>query len=348
MSIRKRGESWQVRVRPFADRSFPTKDAAETYELDRKLKLKLGELYQEKPTLFGEEIDGYLERKGSMRPLRPASVEFFEKSARTWKPLRSMPVCNLRRAVIEDHIKRRAGKTPVAARNELQLAKAVLKDAASRGQVIDAGIFDIPAVRTEHAEGQLLEREQLALLQAAMPDRIDRIVPFVASVGLRLTEALSLSDAMVDLAAGELHIPRDLNKSRRPKPIPIGRHEAQLLREQMMARPIGASLLFPNAAGEMYSHSGFRHQWNPALKIAKLEGFKFHWLRHTAISTMARAGMPVETIALRVGHGDGGALILRLYRHLYPSEARAAVSLLDSYLDGQESAIVIASAEGNR
>jgi integrase len=57
--------------------------------------------------------------------------------------------------------------------------------------------------------------------------------------------------------------------------------------------------------------------------------FKFHWLRHTAISLMARAGMKAEVIAERVGHKDGGALIYRRYRHLFPSEVREAVSMLD-------------------
>ena len=57
--------------------------------------------------------------------------------------------------------------------------------------------------------------------------------------------------------------------------------------------------------------------------------FRFHWLRHTAISLMARAGMKAELIAERVGHNDGGALIYRRYRHLFPSEVREAVSMLD-------------------
>jgi integrase len=57
--------------------------------------------------------------------------------------------------------------------------------------------------------------------------------------------------------------------------------------------------------------------------------FKFHWLRHTAISLMARAGMKAELIAERVGHNDGGGLIYRRYRHLFPSEVREAVAMLD-------------------
>ncbi len=44
---------------------------------------------------------------------------------------------------------------------------------------------------------------------------------------------------------------------------------------------------------------------------------------------MARAGIKAEVIAKRVGHNHGGALIYRRYRHLFPSEVREAVSMLD-------------------
>lgn len=348
MSIRVRAGSYQVLVAPFPAKTLPTRQAAETVELDLKLKKKMGALYRDTPTTLGDEIDGHLDRKSARRPLRPASVEFFEKGARQWEPFRKTPLAVLRRAQIEDHLTRRAKVAPVAARNELQLLKSVLKEAASRGQDVDPGIFQIPAIRVEHAEGQALEPGELAALQAWMPDHVERIVPFVAIVGLRLNEALALADRMVDLAGATMTIPRDLNKSRRPKPIDLSQHETQLLREQMMARAPDSSLLFANEAGKRYTVTPFRRRWQAALTGAGLEGFKFHWLRHTAISRMAQAGMPVETIAQRVGHSDGGALILRRYRHLFPSEQKAAVALLDAYLDRQETDTIIPVAEGIR
>jgi hypothetical protein len=45
--------------------------------------------------------------------------------------------------------------------------------------------------------------------------------------------------------------------------------------------------------------------------------------------------MKPELIAQRVGHCDGGALIYRRYRHLFPSELRDAVSLVDELLRSQ-------------
>ena len=43
--------------------------------------------------------------------------------------------------------------------------------------------------------------------------------------------------------------------------------------------------------------------------------------------------MKAELIAERVGHNDGGALIYRRYRHLFPNELKEAVSMLDRIIE---------------
>ena len=352
MAIRKRGKGrWQVRVRPFPEITLPTKEAAETVELDLKLRLKLGHLYREKPTTLGDELDGLFERKKSMGgkrgPLRPAGVRYYQDCVRPWEPLRDTPVPALRRRQVEDHIAARAAVAPTAARNELQFLKAALRTAQSRGQQVDVGIFEIDPIRVEAREGEALEYEELFGLASWLPERVQRIVPFCGTVGLRFTEAVTLTDDRVDLEAGTIFIPGRLNKSRRPKPIPLARIEVQLLREQLLVRPPGTHVVFATEKGGVYSHSGFQSIWLPALLAAglaheeKRDGrtlvvadFRFHWLRHTAISLMARAGMKAELIAERVGHNDGGALIYRRYRHLFPTEVREAVSMLDRMVAG--------------
>ena len=76
MAIRKRGRGhWQVRVRPFPDMTLPTKEAAETVELDLKLRVKLGHLYREKPVTLGQELDGYLARKSATTIVRVAAFD---------------------------------------------------------------------------------------------------------------------------------------------------------------------------------------------------------------------------------------------------------------------------------
>ena len=157
MAIRKRGKGlWQVRVRPFPEVTVPTKEAAETVELDLKLRLKLGHLYREKPTKLGDELDGLLKRKRSMGgkrgALRPAGVRYYQDCVRPWDPLRDTPVPALRRRQVEDHIAARVSVAPTAARNELQFLKAALRAAQSRGQQVDFGIFEIDPIRVEPKE----------------------------------------------------------------------------------------------------------------------------------------------------------------------------------------------------
>lgn len=337
MSIRKRGKGWQVRVKPFPDQTFPTKAAAVYAEADLKRRKALGDLHVEKPETFGTVLDAHEERKlsrgGKKGKVRPATVRFYSQSKKGWKPLYGVLIPNLRRPLVEDHITARAAKAPVAARNELQFAKAALRSAQSRGQRVDPGIFAIEAIRHEAAEGRALELDELDAIAAWMPERIKRIVPLCGTLGLRWSEAVNLTDAMVDLAASTLTVPRDLNKSRKEKPVDLAAFEVRLLREQLLVRPVGTALVFPNARGGFYSESGFRKVWGRATKRAGLEGVRFHWLRHTAISFMARSGMSPEKIAARVGHSDGGVLIYRRYRHLYRGEMRAAVKALDAFMD---------------
>lgn len=336
MAIRKRGGRYQVRVRPFPDATYPTREAAETAELDLKLQKKLGRLYRPDAHTLGHELDQHEERRvalgGQRGKLRPATIRHLAECKRPWEPLRATLIPALRRSDVEDHIVKRARIAPVAARNELQFLKAALREAASRGQDIDPGVLEIRAIRTEPAEGIALELDQVHAIDARMPDRIGRIVTLCGTLGLRWAEAVNLDERMLRLDDAQLVIPRALNKSRREKPVPLARVEVLLLREQLMARQPGTRLVFPTAGGHVYSKSGFRSVWTPALEAAGLDGFRFHWLRHTAISLMARAGMKPELIAERVGHSDGGGLIYRRYRHLFPSEVTAAVGLVDAFV----------------
>lgn len=340
MSIRKRGNpghySYQVRVPGFPAVTVPTRDAAEAVQLDLLLRKRLGHLYQEKPAKLGAELDDFLHFKETMGgrrgPLRPAGVRWYRDSVKPWTPLRDALIPALRRSTVEDHIIARAAVAPVAARNELQVLKAALRRAESRGQRVDANIYDIPPPTHERREPRALTLDELDEIASWMPKHIKRIVLLVGLVGLRFTEALTLTDDRVDLAASELFVPGRLSKNRKPKSISLAAREVQLLREQLLVRAPGATHVFATRRGNGYTRSAFNeHAWWPALEKLRLKGeLHFHDLRHTAISLSAKAGIPAEIIAERVGHTDGGALIRRRYRHLYPGEAASHMGKLDA------------------
>jgi hypothetical protein len=49
---------------------------------------------------------------------------------------------------------------------------------------------------------------------------------------------------------------------------------------------------------------------------------------------MIAAGCHVKVIAQRMGHSDGGALVLRRYGHLYKGAGRQAAIALESHVFG--------------
>jgi integrase len=144
------------------------------------------------------------------------------------------------------------------------------------------------------------------------------------------------------LSARTLTIPPELCKERRRKVIPLTDEETSLLREQLLARAPGSALVFPKRHGSPWRYSAFqRLVWKPMLRDAAsawkkdhpagnepFSGLTCHDLRHTAASLMRQAGMPAELVAERLGHSDGGALLLRTYRHVRAGETRAALDAI--------------------
>ena len=60
------------------------------------------------------------------------------------------------------------------------------------------------------------------------------------------------------------------------------------------------------------------------VKRAGLPACNFHTLRHSHASELLRMGVPVHVAAARLGHKDGGALLLKVYAHSTDKAAREA------------------------
>jgi integrase len=328
VSIRRRGKAYQVRVAPFPAQTLPTRAAAEKVELDLKLRRSMGELYVERGRTLGQELDAFLQRvAASGRSSR--TIEYYERSAKVWEPLRSKQVAALRRPAIEDFITVRAAAHPRSAKNELELLKRVLADAKARGQKVDPAVVAIPPIKHQARRGRALTVRELWELAAWVPEHSSRLVLVAGQVGARQNFWFNLTDDMLDLKAATLTLPADVQKNRRDHRVYLTEMETRLLREQLLVRAAGTNLVFPTPTGRKWTRSGFRDRvWVPALKHAaaanpRFEGFTFHLLRHTAGSLMASFGVDPASAAERLGHTDGGALFLRRYRHLYEGEKRA-------------------------
>jgi integrase len=189
-------------------------------------------------------------------------------------------------------------------------------------------------------EGRALSADELEFLAAYAPSYGFRLVLLAGTTGNRIDELFTLTDDRVDVSGKTITIPAELCKERRRKVIPLTDEETQLLREQLLARAPG-QLVFPKRYDSPWRYSAFqRLVWKPMLRDAirawegeketpePFSGLTCHDLRHTAVNLMRQAGMPVELAAERLGQGDGGALLLRTYRHVRIGETRAALDAI--------------------
>jgi integrase len=327
-------------VSPFPAQTLRTRADAERVELELKRRKALGELWAAPAVTLGEAMDGTLGRLRTTGSPSESWMALNVLAAKAWSLLGGVRLPELKRSVVEDMTQERAAEHAKSAKNELEFLKRVLREAKARGQRVDPAIFEIPPVKHKARRGRALTVKELYEFASWFPEHVSRMIVLAGRVGPRQKVWFNLTDSMVDLKAGTMTIPAELAKSGREHCIYFSDLEASLVREQLMVRAPGTSLVFPTPEGESWKANRFRDRcWLGAVKAAVkhdprspsvFEGFTFHMLRHTAGSLMALAGFDPAAAAERLEHNDGGALFLRTYRHLYEGEKRANASRLDT------------------
>jgi integrase len=226
----------------------------------------------------------------------------------------------------------------------LEFLKRALHDAKGRGQRVDEAIFEIRPIKHLPRTGRALTVSELYELGSWFPEHVSRMILLGGQVGCRQNVWFELTDDMLDMKAGTILIPACLAKRRREHRIYLTGLEVKLLREQLLIRAAGTTLVFPTIEGHKWQANRFRDRvWLSAIEAAVtndpamvaghgsvFERFTFHMLRHTAASLMALAGMDPAVAAERLEHSDGGALFHKTYRHLYEGEKRNQAKRLEA------------------
>jgi len=143
-----------------------------------------------------------------------------------------------------------------------------------------------------------LTDEQLRLLLKACSgkDLIDRrdeaIVRLMAETGLRAGEVIALEVADVDLQQGRAIVRR--GKGGKGRAIPFGAQTAAALDRYMRTRRAhrlgGTGALWLGGNGQTFSYHGLNLALKRRAKVAGIEGFHLHLMRHTAATRWLRAG----------------------------------------------------------
>jgi integrase len=186
--------------------------------------------------------------------------------------------------------------------------------------VTEGSLLDNPAAKLHkasvkqkelHLPSQAQFQEMLKFLDVGMRRKKAAIVVrFLAFSGMRLSEAASITPAMVDLDRGEFRLPGSITKNGKERRVPI-------IPEM---RPLLCRLLddykTDNRTGPILPCRDPLKSLQIVCRMAGIPVITNHDLRHLFTTRCIESGVDVKTIASWLGHQDGGALILKTYAHL--------------------------------
>ena len=225
------------------------------------------------------------------------------------------------------------GRSESTIRKTLIPVKAMLADALDDGAIAVhplSGLRWSPRATTKRSSrepARALTRAELALLlERVRPDR-KLLVEFLASTGLRVSEALGLDWPDLDLG-DRPHVKVRAQRYRTAervalesayarREIPLIAAMAEALRALRPDDPRAAEgPVFVDGRGRPLKYTTLYHKvWVPAREAAALDWAGLHTLRHTFASLLVAEGRSLPQIASWMGH-HSPAFTLAVYAHL--------------------------------
>ncbi len=331
-------------------RTFSFRKDADRFRIEVERRSQLGALFEAPPVTLEEWWEGYFGRWSVGKA--DGTVRRRTEVWRVLSALHDLPLPDIRRAVAEDAIVAVARRAPRQGQLALALLKAMLRDAHQRGHRIDSAVATLAPPSYDEREPVYLTFERLEALASWSTQ--PRLILFAGLSGLRQGECFALRDTEVHLDEDHVLVSRGAylgqptrTKSRKRRRVYLCAEAVQVVREQLLARRLGASLVFPAPGGGMWRSENFMERvFRKAAIRAGLgerdqdghySGVTFHDLRHTFASLMIAAGANPLQIAEALGHTDrngqpDATLVWRRYGHLYPGSSKQAAAALGRYL----------------
>lgn len=223
--------------------------------------------------------------------------------------------------------------------------KAMLRWAYENDYISDIRFLDkIKRLPDEEKKKKLsqkyLERDELAtLLEAMQEERWKLLTEFLVLSGLRFGEAAALLRSDIDLKNDVIHVTKtyDQNNDRitSTKTFTSTRDvfvQQELKKVSTSMLNIGAlfspEIFYPDYDGYYLHYFDFNKYLKETSEKAIGRRLTTHALRHTHVSLMAEAGVPLEVISRRLGHADS-SVTRDIYCHVTKRQEekdRAAIS----------------------
>jgi len=153
------------------------------------------------------------------------------------------------------------------------------------------------------------------------------LVALALNTGARQGELLQLRWEDLDLERGLIYFGR--TKNRKLKTVPMNRAVREAI--EWLSKHRYGDYLFMWPWGEEIGRTTIYDAFKKACQTAKVAGFRFHDLRHTAASYLVMGGVDLATVKEILGHREI-EMTLR-YSHLAPAHKASAMDKLGEALE---------------
>lgn len=175
-------------------------------------------------------------------------------------------------------------------------------------------ISDARTRRLEPGEWGILKE---ACLRSRNP-YILTMIEFAIETAMRRGEVLRLQWGDVDTTKRTLHIP--IAKNGHARTIPLTGRAVELLDARKLEGATGTDKVFPT------TEDAVKMAWRRVMMRASMPNFRYHDLRHEAISRFFELGLSVTEVALISGHRD--VRMLFRYTHLRAEDVASKLANL--------------------
>lgn len=340
-------------TRPRWHGGFNTMEEAKRARDEARVAIQRGQYRDRSMVTVGEYLAEWVE--GRKRAIKPATVASYEQTARQYigpriGRLKMQTLAPSQIRAFYSNLAQSGGRKgrplsdSTVRRTHALLAEAF--DTAVGDGLIHrnpARGIKLPKQSVQVDAISLWDETQLAaFLDAVSAHRLAAAFRFIAYTGCRRGEALALRWVDVNLDAGEVTISRTAKRISgqmvtgstksglsRVVALDVGTTAAlrawavEQKREQLRAGPLWepSGLVFPRETGAMLCDSTLGQVMRKAMERVALPRIRLHDLRHIHATTLLRAGIPVHTVAQRLGHSTP-VITLRTYAHVLPGDSR--------------------------
>jgi integrase len=176
----------------------------------------------------------------------------------------------------------------------------------------------VPKERENNIRYRWLREEEEEGLLTACPEWLRDVVIFAIYTGMRQGEIINLEWENVDLNRRCVVLLK--TKTKYPRTTPLCSRAYEILSRRKQLRNPQMNNVFLNANAWRIEQAKLGKLFRAALRLAKLEDFRFHDLRHTFGTRLAQKGADIFHISKLMGHRN----ISTTMRYLHHSEGSLA------------------------